>query len=206
MAAEPKGVFAEIDTESSMQAIETLRSGSEEERVRIAEHIAANSAEYCPAVFFALASYHHQAGRTPIGLFWLFAGRIRTWFDIQRSTDRSVEAAADALGNSVPELLRLSQFEDLEESRKILARAVEWDRDTQHNYDECWIALHGLAPSLPDAEQKTRESLTIPEDQWEALAEKNRSEYYTAYANDTASMDAGQLDQIKAKIAELRSR
>ena len=106
MGTELKGVFAEIDTTQSLEAMETLRSGSEEDRVRIAEQIAANSADYCPAVFFALAAYHHQANRTPIGLFWLFAGRIRTWFDIQRSTDRSVEAAADALGNSVPELLR----------------------------------------------------------------------------------------------------
>jgi hypothetical protein len=206
MGNERKGVFAEIDTESSREAMETLRSGSEEDRVQIAEQIAANSADYCPAVFFDLAGYHHNAGRTSIGLFWLFAGRIRTWFDIQRCTDRSVEAAADALGNSTPELLRLSQFENLEESRKILERAVQWDGDTDHNYDECWIALHGLGPSLPDAESKTRESLTIPKDEWDALAEKNRTEYQAAYIKQTSAMDESQLQEIKAKAAQLRGQ
>ena len=110
------------------------------------------------------------------------------------------------LGNSTPELLRLAQFEDIEESRKILARAVEWDRDTEHNYDACWIALHGLGPSLPGAESVARESLTIPEDQWDALAKKNRDDYYANYVSETHAMDEAQLQQIKDKIAELRSR
>lgn len=200
-----QGAFAEIDTQADVRAIETL-SGPGNARDRMAGEIAAASGDYSPAVFFSLAAHHASAGRMPVALFWMFAGRIRLWYDVQRSTDKSVEAAVDLLNNGLPELLRLSQFEDIEASTKIMNDAADWDKSTPHNYDACWIALHGLAAFLPDAASRTRESLTIPESEWEALAESNRTEYCKNYAAELAGFGADKILQIRERIAELRSR
>jgi hypothetical protein len=62
-----------------------------------------------------------------------------------------------------------------------MKNAVQWDRETPHDYDARWIALHGIRAFHPKPAPGTAEPLTIPQDQWETLAEKHRDEYLTQW-------------------------
>ena len=84
-----------------------------------------------------------------------------------------------------------------------MKNAVQWDRETPHDYDARWIALHGIRGFHPKPAPVTAEPLTIPQDQWETLAEKNRDEYLTQWLADLSSITEEQLAQIQEKYDEL---
>lgn len=88
---------------------------------------------------------------------------------------QSLFDAMTILNDRLPELLRLTQFEDLDKAKSIVKKAVDWDRKTPYNYDPRWIALHGIRYFLPVPADGHQDPLTIPEDQWEALAEELRT-------------------------------
>ncbi len=136
-------------------------------------------------------------------IFWLYCARIRTYFDIQRCTDRSVADGAEIVNSHVPQLLRLEQFQDIDNSKQIMEKAVQWDRTTPHDYDARWIALHGIRAFHPEPAPGTAEPLTIPEDQWEALAEKNREGYLAEWMEGISCITEVQLEQLQAKYDEL---
>ncbi len=150
------GEYAKIDTRRELKAIETFLNGTDEQKERLAEKIAEAADRYAPAVFFHLARYHHEQGDNDEALFWMYAGRVRTYFDIQRCTDKTVADAVEMLGEQLPQRLRLYQFEDIDNAKAILADVIEWDATTEHNYDARWIALHGLGSQLPPAEGRHR--------------------------------------------------
>jgi hypothetical protein len=113
--------------------------------------------------------------------------------------------AVEVLNRQLPDLLRLIQFEDLENARRLMKQAVAWDRKTPHEYDARWIALHGLGPSLPTPAEGAARLLTVPRSEWKGLAEQHRKEYLQAFLEDTKALTPEQLEQIQAKIAELES-
>lgn len=200
-----KGVYAEIETAREAKAIQTLRNGSERQQEQMAEKIVEQPERYAPVVFFHLANYFFEQDDRNKAIFWLYAARIRTHYDIKRCTDRSVGDAVEVLNRQLLDLLRLIQFEDLENARRLMKQAVAWDRKTPHEYDARWIALHGLGPSLPTPEEGAARSLTVPRSEWKGLAEQHRKEYLQAFLEDTKALTPEQLEQIQAKIAELES-
>ena len=202
---EPKGVYAAINVKSSNEAINTLKAGTDEEKAMVAAVIESNADQYCPAVFFALATYLFDIGKTDNALFWLYAGRIRTQYDIKRCTDETVAAGYEQLNASVPDLLKLVQFENIENTKKIVERAIEWDKKTLLNYDARWIALHGMGGFLNviDDKSKKEAALTIPEKEWKYLADKNRKEYWNTFQEDLNSITPQQIEQIKVRIKDL---
>jgi hypothetical protein len=199
-----RGQYAQIDTERELRAIKALTEGDDAIRQRWAEKIENHSDRFAPAVFFHLASYLFEQGEEEDALFWLYTGRIRTRFDIERCTDRSVVDAVEALSQQVPPLLRLIQFEDLDIAQELLEAAVEWDRTTEHNYDPRWIALHGLGAFKPAPTPGTEESLTVPEESWKKLAKRVRKDYAEHYFDFLDDLTDDQHEQIAAKISELR--
>jgi len=202
---QPQGVYATIDTASSMQAIDALRDGTAEQRANAASDVIAHPDRYCPAVFFSLAAALFDDGKTGDAIFWLYAGRIRTQFDIRRCTDETVAGGYDDLNGSVPDLLRLIQFEDPEGTAKIVEKALEWDRRTPYNYDPRWIALHGMGAVMSATAQQQKEApLTVPEKGWPALAEKNRREYRDAFREDMAGITPEQLRQVREQIQAMK--
>ncbi len=203
--AAPTGVYTQIDTRAEIQLIGNLQSGGGNQKKEAAREIMAHPGKYCPAVFFSLAAYLFYDGRTNDAIFWMYAGRIRTRFDIRRCTDETVADALEVLNQQLPELLRLAQFEDLKNARRIMEDALAWDRETPYDYDPRWIALHGLGAFRPAADQPSAEPLTIPEKKWAALAEKNRKEYLADFKADMDRITPKQLAEIKAKIAELQA-
>jgi hypothetical protein len=90
--------------------------------------------------------------------------------------------------------LRRAQFDDLGKLEAIVDRVVEWDKSTTYNYEYRWINLHGLnALSIGLGEATANDKpLSMPQDQWPALAEKNRKEYL-------ASLDAAIEQVTKAR-------
>lgn len=199
-----KGVYKEIRTAREMEAISTFMKGTDEAKEQLAERIQEHPERYAPAVFFHLARYHFEQEDEDEALFWLYAARIRTWYDIKRCTDRSVGDSVEVLNRQLPPLLRLIQFEDIPNAKRLMKRAIAWDRTTPYEYDPRWIALHGLRASLPPTADGKTESLTIPEDQWVELAETHRKEYHKNWLEDLQGLTPEQLEQIEAKIEELR--
>ncbi len=198
-----KGEYKEIRTSRESKAITAFLEGTDEQKEKVASRIQEHPNRYAPAVFFHLSVYLYAQDEVDDALFWLYCARIRTYFDIQRCTDPSVEGAAEILNNLVPQLLRLEQFQDLENSKQIMKMAVQWDRETPHDYDARWIALHGIRAFQPEPALGTAEPLTIPEDQWEPLAEKHRDGYLAQWMEDVSSVTEDQLSQIQAKYDEL---
>jgi hypothetical protein len=202
---EPKGVYASIDTKSCSKAIDALRNGTDETRAAAATAIESNAGSYCPAVFFSLAAYLFDIGRTDDALFWLYAGRIRTQYDIKRCTDETVAGGYEELNMSVPDLLKLIQFENLDNTKRIVEKAIRWDRETPVNYDPRWIALHGMGAFMNSMDGNKKEpALTIPEKDWKDAAEKNRKDYWDLFQEDLNSITPEQFEQIKAKIKSLK--
>lgn len=199
-----KGVYKEIHTKREMQAISTFMKGTDEEKESLAETIQEHPERYAPAVFFHLSRYLFEQEEEDDALFWLYAARIRTWYDIKRCTDSSVGDSVEVLNGQLPPLLRLIQFEDLDHAKRQMKRAIAWDRKTAHKYDARWIALHGIRASLPTAADGKETALTIPEDKWEDLAETHRKEYHKTWLEDLKSITPEQMAQIEAKIEQLR--
>lgn len=203
---EPQGVYAAIDTKPSVKAIDALISGTDQDKAIAAKLIESNPDRYCPAVFFYLAAYLFDMGRTDDALFWLYAGRIRTQYDMRICTDKTVAGGYEELNAAVPDLLKLIQFEDLDNTKKIVEKAIEWDRETPVNYDPRWIALHGMGAFtrvIADGSKK-EPVLTIPEKEWKDVAEQNRKEYLAAFQEDVGSMTPEQMREIKEKIKSLK--
>lgn len=203
---EPTGVYATIDTRSSVQAINILRNGTDEDKSAVAMVIKANSDKYCPAVFFSLATYLFNIDKTDDALFWLYAGRIRAQYDIKRCTDETVVGGYEELNMSVPELLKGIQFENMEKTKEIVKKAIKWDKETPLNYDPRWIALHGMGAFLNGADDKNKKDpvLIIPEKEWKDLAEKNRKEYWDALQEDFNGITPEELEQIKTRTRTLK--
>ncbi len=199
-----KGVYKEIQTTREMQAISTFLKGTDKEKEQLAERIQEHPERYAPAVFFHLSRYLFEQEEEDDALFWLYAARIRTWYDIKRCTDRSVEDSVEVLNQQLPPLLRLIQFEDIPNAKRLMKKALAWDRATPHEYDPRWIALHGLRASLPPAVDGKQASLTIPKIQWAELAETHRKDYHKTWLEDLQGLTPEQLEQIDAKIEELR--
>ncbi len=198
-----KGEYREIRVAQEMDAIKAFTTGSEEAKSRWATRIEAAPSDYAPAVFFHLAIYQYEQEQVDEALAWLYRGRIRTYYDVLRCTDRSAAGAGDMLNGLLPARLRLEQFIDLEKSKRIMEQAIQWDRETPHNYDPRWIALHGIRASLPEPAPGYEEALTIPDEQWESLAEEHRSAYLTQWLQDVADLTDEQLDQIQVKYDQL---
>ncbi|MCX5677563.1 MAG: hypothetical protein NTY76_00425 [Candidatus Omnitrophica bacterium] len=202
---EPAGVYATIDTKPSIQAINILRTGTDKEKTAMAMVIESHSDKYCPAVFFSLAAYLFDVGKTDDALFWLYAGRIRTQYDIKICTDETVAGGYEELNMSVPDLLKVIQFENLNNTKIIVQKAIKWDKETPINYDSRWIALHGMGAFTRAMDNnKKKPVLTIPEKEWKDVAEKNRKEYWDAFQEDLNTITPEQFEQIRAKIKSLK--
>ena len=167
--------------------------------------IESHSDKYCPAVFFSLAAYLFDVGKTDDALFWLYAGRIRTQYDIKICTDETVAGGYEELNMSVPDLLKVIQFENLDNTKIIVQKAIKWDKETPINYDSRWIALHGMGAFTRAMDNNKKEPvLTIPEKEWKDVAEKNRKEYWDVFQEDLDSVTPEQLEQIMVKIKSLK--
>jgi hypothetical protein len=192
VVVEPTGVYAEIDTRLATDTIEALTAGNEKKRAEAIAAIEANPAEYAPPVFYVLSQVLFEQGDEDRAAFWFYAGQLRARFDVNRCAEESARQAVAALNQQFGPAINQHTFKDIPKLEELIPRVVEWDRETARSYDHRWINLHGLGVFLLAAEpDEPVGPLSLPEDQWEAIAETTRSEY---------------LEGFRQAMAEVKSR
>lgn len=179
---EPIGVFAQIDTGPTIQMMKILYGKSSEAQETLINEIKSAPDRFMPSVLTTLGGRLYLRGQKEDGLFWLAAGHLRMQYDAQRCADRSAAGAVNAILDRVPLHVRKDQFSNLEQLKARLQRLMEWDKQTPYNYDHRWINLHGaqsMAYALGATGSPAR--LSIPQEEWPELAQKNREEFSKSY-------------------------
>jgi hypothetical protein len=172
VVVEPTGEHATIDTALARDAIAGLLDADPEVRRRVAELVELEPERVAPPVLYALSEVLLDQGRPADAAFWFYAGQLRARFDARRCTDPTAAAAVDALNERFGGPIDRFAFTDPDRLRRTVIRAVAWDRRTPRHYDHRWIALHGMSAYLG-----SDGPLSVPAEEWEALAARTRAEY-----------------------------
>ena len=175
----PRGEYAGIDVRLANEAIAALAGGDEGERSRAIRAVEAAPQKYAPPVFYVLSSVLFAAGRKDDAAFWFYAGQLRGRFDANRCADVSARQAIAVLNDQFGPPINLYMFKDAARLQALIPKVVEWDRETPHDYDHRWINLHGMTAMIEslDAPAGKPEPLSLPRAQWDAIAEKTRTDY-----------------------------
>jgi len=174
-----QGEYATIDTKLTIETIRRLQGTVGIEDDGLISDVENNSGNYAPPVLFALASLLYKQGRSDDAIFWFNAARLWANFDAARCADVSARSAVPALVAQIPAQLRRSQFDDPEKLKDIIHRVVQWDESAPYNYDYRWINLHGpdaIRSGLGNADT-TNKPLSLPREEWGALAQRTRADY-----------------------------
>jgi hypothetical protein len=179
IALPPKGEYATIHTQPTIAIVEKLQDNAPQKELEI--QIIQHSGNYIPTVLFTLANRLYQKGDIENALFWLHASRLRVKLDAELCTDKSSQAALFTFDVNTSPGLRKKNRENLLKLKKIIEQVIQWDERTPYNYDRRWISLHGtraIDTSLGNV--VPLKPLTVPKDQWDVLAQKNREAYRQA--------------------------
>lgn len=173
-----KGVYAEIDTTQSKEAIISLSNKREEKVANTISAIKANPENYAPPVLYELSRTLFSLDQKDEASFWYYAGQLRARFDANRCADISARQAVAVLNQEYGTPINQYAFQDLNKLESLIHRVVEWDRSTPHNYDHRWINLHGLEATLSAmGEESDNKPLSLPAEQWETIAENTRKKH-----------------------------
>ena len=175
----PRGEYAKIDVGLANRTLETLLRGKDAEREAALEAVQRSPEKYAPPVFFALSKVLFDRGRRDDGAFWFYAGQLRARYDANRCADVSARSAVGVLTEQFGPPINEYMFRDFARIEALIPKVLEWDRKTPHDYDHRWINLHGMGAmidSLDKLEGKPK-SMSLPREQWVAIAEKTRTEY-----------------------------
>jgi hypothetical protein len=175
----PQGEYATIDTRLATTTVLKLRDTAGHENDELISDVENNSGNYAPPVLFMLATVLYKQGRSDDAIFWFNAARLRANFDAARCADESAKSGVPELVAQIPIQLRRSQFDDPAKLRDIVHRVVRWDESTPYNYDYRWINLHGMNAMLSGMGNAdvAKKPLSLPPDEWDALAQKTRTDY-----------------------------
>jgi len=186
----PVGEYAKIDTRLAKDTIAALGRGPADARARAIADIRLHPENYAPPVFYALSRVLFDEGKQDDGAFWFYAGQIRARFDARRCADSSAGSAVAALNEQFGTPINQYMFKDLPKLEALIPRVVEWDRTTPHHYDQRWINLHGMNAMMTGLEGAANDTspLSVPESQWDALAETNRIEYLKGFRQVMANL------------------
>jgi hypothetical protein len=184
-AMAPKGEYAEIDVAPINKAMQAFKTGTDRQKQMMARQIIAAPEKYAPVAFFALSESLFKDGKKDDALFWFYAGDLRARFDAARCADETARQGVDLLQVQYAPMINQYVAQDFAKVEAVLAKVVEWDRKTPHEYDHRWINLHGMGAvmasmNLPAASQQSA-PLSLPQDQWESIAEKTRTEYLAGF-------------------------
>ena len=175
---QPKGEYASIDTKLAMQTMQVLMQGTDAERKKTVSAIVLAPQNYAPPVFYVMSSLLFQSGLKDDAAFWFYAGQLRARFDANRCADVTARSAVSVLNDRYGTPINQYMFQDREKLLALVEKVVKWDRETPHAYDHRWINLSGMGATTSAMEGASGETrLSMPEDQWEAIAEKTRTDY-----------------------------
>lgn len=183
---DPKGEFAEINLIKTNKIIEEL---SKNDSSAIAE-ILLNPGSYAPPALYILSDVLFKNGEKDKASFWFYAAQLRNRSDINKCNDVSASSAAAVLNqNFGPQInnYTIAEKSDIKFIEETVNKVVEWDAKTPRNYDQRWIALHGMS-AFTDSLLKFE-----PEDNWKSINKKTRDEYRKEFIEALPSIE----EQIK---------
>ncbi|WP_353189210.1 hypothetical protein [Pandoraea pnomenusa] len=189
----PVGDYATIDTQRTNQALQVFAKGTPLEKRAAADEIVAHSENYAPPVFYALSQALFEDGKQDEGAFWFYAGQLRARFDANRCADKTAKSAVSGLNNRYGPLINQYMFKDVSKLEALIPEVVAWDRKTPHSYDHRWINLHGMAAMMAGLNAKSglaqpSSAMSLPQEQWERIAEQTRLEYMRGFQEAMAAM------------------
>ena len=173
----PTGAYAAIDTSLATRVIQDLTQPgtAREQAVR---DVTVAPQNYAPPVFYQLSSVLFDEGHRDDAAFWFYAGQLRARFDANRCTDPTAAAAVSALNEQFGTPINQYMFQDPDRLAALVEKVVDWDRATPHDYDQRWINLHGMAAVTGAMDGEAADApLSLPEDQWDMIAERTRTDY-----------------------------
>lgn len=195
----PQGDYATIDTSKEMEALRIFREGSTQEVADLTMEIINHSSSYAPVVFYYLAAMLWHSEHKDGALFWLFVARIRTTFDIKRYSDTTVSGAYAILEQNIPQQLRLYPFENIQNTKALLDKAILWDEKASYDYDSRWINLHGMN-ALQSGLSGTSDTIEVfSEDKVNQIRLENQ-DYWVAYSEQLLQMTPQDIATIKQQI------
>ena len=166
------------------QTTRILLATDQPERTKaIVRAIKAAPDRYSPPLLLALAARLFADGEKDDAVFWCFAGILRARFDANRCADESARGGASELRRIAAAPIIDYAWKDKEKLKTIVPRVFEWDRRTAHNYDQHWINEFGLGPTIEalGGEAQDTDKMSVPEDQWESIAEKTRQSLFRQF-------------------------
>lgn len=189
----PAGDYATIDTLRTNQVLQVFAKGTPLEKRAAAEEVVAHSENYAPPVLYALSKALFEDGNKDEGAFWFYAGQLRARFDANRCTDNTAKAAVGSLNNRYGPQINQYMFRDVPKLEALIPEVVAWDRKTPHNYDHRWINLHGMTAMMAGLSAKSEpaqssSAMSLPQEQWERIAEQTRIEYLKGFQEAMAAM------------------
>jgi hypothetical protein len=189
------GEYASIDVRLLNDSVRILETGDASARKAKAVEISASPEQFAPPVFYSLSNVLFEEGQKDEAMFWFYAGQLRAGFDAMRCTDVSARQAVDVLNQRYGPPINKYAFQDLDKLEAVVQKAVEWDRETPHEYDQRWINLHGMGAvragmqrNSGNVRRASPRPLSVDEGRWERLAEQRRVEYLKGFHEALAEL------------------
>lgn len=192
------GEFKKINTDSMNEAIKKLKSSDKAVRTKAVAEIKEHADKYPPPVFYLLSNVLFNEGDKDDAAFWFYAGQLRGRYDANRCADVSARSGIGVLNMEFGGPINRYMFmqSDLSKIEKLIPKVVEWDKVTAHNYDQRWINLHGMDAMITSLDGQAKEpTFSLPEKDWEAIAEKTRAEYLSGFADALKDLQAAKKGQ-----------
>lgn len=213
IVVESTGEYAKIDTALLKEAMTKLRSADKAVRLQEIAEIKAHADKYAPPVFYLMSNViFNDADKADTSAkddaaFWFYAGQLRGRFDANRCADKSARSGIAVLNMEYGGPINRYMFmqSDLDKIENLVPEVVEWDKTTPHNYDQRWLNLHGMnamITSLDSEDQAKNNPLSLPQSEWEAIAEKTRADYIAGFNDALKELKAARSSKPGAKSEE----
>lgn len=124
--------------------------------------------------------------------------QLRGRYDANRCADISARSGIGVLNMEFGGPINRYMFmqSDLSKIENLIPKVVEWDKVTAHNYDQRWINLHGMDAMITSLDGQTKEpTFSLPEKDWESIAEKTRADYLSGFADALKDLQAAKKGQ-----------
>lgn len=177
-----------IDTALSEDMKERLSVAEGDARAAAAAEVEASPARFNPEVFYLVALVHIADDRPQDAMFWFYAGQLRARFDANRCADELAGTYVNRLNEHIGPPINQYAFQHLDQLEATVTRVLEFDRTTPHSYDPRWINAHTPAAMTAAMTGETLDPTTMskPEAEWPAIAERTRTEYEKGFAEALA--------------------
>ncbi len=179
ITVKPTGVYAEIDTKKTFEAVAGLRAADVQSVTNRIKDIEANAPTYQPPVFLVLAQVLFAQGKVESAAYWYHVGWLRARYDANRCAQMTAKQAVQTMISQTSREFVLRVFGDAALIARVLPKVVKWDEEAPYSYDHRWINLHGSESAMSGVIPISGAPpvLSLPESDWPAIAKKTREDF-----------------------------